>query len=165
MPWGLWHQEENVNPIEASKSGKIHPHVHASMKMAQRLDSIGMPVILSAWSAPTWAILGNPMDAFRFRSKGIYGYQLNPEKTEKIYKSIGDYIEYLKLNYGVEAVMFSFNESDLGINVRHTGEEHAEFIKGLGAHLSARGFYFAVAAYSGLFITKRSRSFRYNRAP
>lgn len=139
MPWGLWHQEEGVNPIEAAKSGKIHPHVHASMNMARRLDSIGMPVIISAWSAPAWAILGDPMDAFRFRSKGIYGYQLNPEKTERIYKSIGDYIEYLKLNYGVEAVMFSFNESDLGINVRHTGDEHAEFIKGLGAHLSARG--------------------------
>ncbi len=68
MPWGLWHQEESVNPVEAAKSGKIHPHVHASMKMAQRLDSIGMPVIISAWSAPAWAIPGNPKDAFRFRS-------------------------------------------------------------------------------------------------
>ncbi len=34
---------------------------------------------------------------------------------------------------------FSFNESDLGINIRHTGKEHADFIKGLGAHLAARG--------------------------
>jgi O-glycosyl hydrolase len=96
-------------------------------------------VIISDWSAPAWAILGDPRDAFRNRSKGIYGYQLNPEKTEKIYKSIGDYIQYLKEEYGVEVSMFSFNESDLGINVRHTGKEHAEFIKGLGQHLAKRG--------------------------
>ncbi|NMC37824.1 MAG: hypothetical protein GYA41_05830 [Bacteroidales bacterium] len=138
MPWNFWHPDENVNPIEAAKAGKLNPRVDAAMKMAQRLTAVGIPVIISAWSAPNWAILGDPRDAFRLRSKGIYGYQLNPEKTEKIYRSIGDYAEYLKNFYGVEAVAFSFNESDLGINVRHTGEEHAEFIKGLGAHMASR---------------------------
>ena len=139
MPWSLWHPEENTDPIEAAKSGKLNPRVHAAMEMAQRLTKIGMPVIISDWSAPAWAILGDPRDAFRNRAKGIYGYQLNPEKTEKIYKSIGDYVQYMKDYYGVETSMFSFNESDLGINVRHTGKEHAEFIKGLGAHLAERG--------------------------
>jgi hypothetical protein len=139
MPWNFWHPDENVDPIEAAKAGKLNPRVDAAMKMAQRLTAIGMPVIISAWSAPNWAILGDPRDAFRLRSKGIYGYQLNPEKTEKIYRSIGDYAEYLKNFYGVEAVAFSFNESDLGINVRQTGKEHAEFIKGLGAHMASRG--------------------------
>ena len=139
MPWNFWHPEENTDPFEAALSGKLNPRVHAAMKMAQRLDSIGMPVIISDWSAPNWAIIGDPRDAFRLRSKGIYGYQLNPEKMDKIYKSIGDYVEFLKKRYGVEAAAFSFNESDLGINVRHTGREHAEFIKGLGAHLASRG--------------------------
>ncbi len=138
MPWNFWHPDENSDPIESARNGKINPRVDAAMKMAQRLAAIGMPVIISDWSAPNWAILGDPRDAFRLRSKGIYGYQLNPEKTEKIYRSIGDYIEYLKNAYGVEAFAFSFNESDLGINVRHTGIEHAEFIKGLGAHLASR---------------------------
>jgi hypothetical protein len=139
MPWSFWHPDENTDPIEAAKTRKLNPHVYASMEMAQRLASLGMPVIVSDWAAPAWAILGDPRDAFRYRSKGIYGYQLNPDKTEKIYKSIGDYLVFLKQNYGVEAAMFSFNESDLGINVRHTSQEHAEFIKGLGAHLAARG--------------------------
>ena len=138
MPWNLWHSDENTSPIEEAKAGKLNPRVHAAMEMAQRLTAIGMPVIVSDWSAPDWAILGDPRDAFRYRAKGIYGYPLNPEKIEKIYRSIGDYLVYLKHNYGVEAVMFSFNESDLGINVRHTGKEHAEFIKGLGAHLASR---------------------------
>lgn len=139
MPWNFWHPEENTDPVQTALSGNLHPRVDDAMKMAQRLTAIGMPVIISDWSAPGWAILGDPRDAFRLRSKGIYGYQLNTQKIDKIYKSIGDYIEYLKNSYGVEAAAFSFNESDLGINVRHTGEEHASFIKGLGAHLASRG--------------------------
>jgi hypothetical protein len=139
MPWNFWHPDEDTDPVKVALEGNLNPRVHAAMKMAQRLDSIGMPVIISDWSAPNWAILGDPRDAFRLRSKGIYGYQLNPEKMDKIYRSIGDYVEFLKKRYGVEAAAFSFNESDLGINVRHTGKEHAEFIKGLGAHLASRG--------------------------
>jgi O-glycosyl hydrolase len=139
MPWSMWQPDENTNPIEAAKSGKINQHVKESMLMAQKLAKTGMPIIISDWTAPDWAIIGDPRDAFRYRSKGIYGYPLNPEKTAKIYQSIGDYLDYLKLNYGVEPDLFSFNESDLGINIRHTGKEHAEFIKGFGAYLASRG--------------------------
>ena len=103
--------------------------------MAQKLARIGIPVIVSDWSAPTWAILKNQPES----NRNIRGNALNPDKLEKIYKSIGDYIVYLKQNYGVEPVAFSFNESDLGINVRQTGKEHADFIKGFGAHLASRG--------------------------
>lgn len=39
----------------------------------------------------------------------------------------------------MEVSDFSFNESDLGINIRQTGEEHAALIKGLGAYLASRG--------------------------
>jgi hypothetical protein len=139
MPWSMWQPDENSDPIEAARAGKLNLHVQESMLMAQKLAKIGMPIIISDWSAPNWAILGDPRDAFRNRSKGIYGYPLNPEKTGKIYKSIADYIAYLKQNYGVEPDLFSFNESDLGINIRHTGKEHADFIKGFGAYLASRG--------------------------
>ncbi len=139
MPWNFWHPAENKNPIEDALSGHLDPRVGSAMEMAGRLDSIGIPIIVSAWSAPNWAILGDPRDAYRYRSKGIYGYQLNPAKMDKIYQSIGDYLVFLKQYYGVEVAAFSFNESDLGINIRHTGREHADFIKGLGAHLAARG--------------------------
>jgi len=35
--------------------------------------------------------------------------------------------------------MFSFNESDLGIDVRQTAREHAELIKKLGPHMASQG--------------------------
>lgn len=139
MPWQLWQPDENANPIEAALNGKLDKHVRESMEMAQKLAKLGIPMIISDWSAPEWAIIGTQADAYRNRNRGIFGYPLNPEKTEKIYKSIGDYLAYLKQAYGVEPALFSFNESDLGINIRHTGREHADFIKGMGAYLASRG--------------------------
>ncbi len=136
MPWGFWHPEENTDPIAAAKNGNLHERVKAAMEMAQRLDKMGIPVILSAWFPPEWAADG----PIQFRPQGgVYGNALDSAKTDKIYQSIADYIQYLKDQYGVEIVMFSFNESDLGINVRQTPKEHAQLIKGLGAYLAARG--------------------------
>jgi hypothetical protein len=45
----------------------------------------------------------------------------------------------LKQWYKAEPKYFSFNESDLGINVRQTGREHDELIKGLGAYFASHG--------------------------
>jgi len=98
---------------------------------------MGMPVILTAWFPPQWAVVG-PLK-FRPGPDRIWGNPLDHTKTNGIYKSIADYISYLKDEYGVEIAMFSFNESDLGINIRQTGEEHDELIKGLGAYFVSRG--------------------------
>jgi hypothetical protein len=45
----------------------------------------------------------------------------------------------LKLHYGAEPRYFSFNESDLGIQVLQTPADHAEAIKRLGAYFASRG--------------------------
>jgi hypothetical protein len=58
---------------------------------------------------------------------------------ERIYASITSYLLLLKSRYGVEPALFSFNESDLGINVRQTPQEHDALIRGLGAYLAAHG--------------------------
>jgi len=133
MPWAMWHPEENNDPVEAARSGKLNKHVYESMLMAQELLKKGMPVIVSDWTAPEWAVIPRTI------GRNQRGVILNPSKIEKIYRSIGDYIVYLKKNYGVEPVAFSFNESDIGINVLQTPQEHADFIKGFGKHMALRG--------------------------
>ncbi len=137
MPWRFWHPGEGDDPIAKANNGELHPRVEAAMKMAQRLHELGMPVILSDWSAPDWAIEGTR--TFGPQPGGLRGNPLDRKKLKQAYKSIADYIQYAKDNYGFEFDMFSFNESDLGIYVRQTAEEHADFIKGLGAYLESRG--------------------------
>lgn len=137
MPWSFWHPEEKEDPIAKADQGELHPRVEAAMKMGQRLHELGMPVVLSAWFPPAWAVEGEI--SFRPQPGGLRGNPLNKKKMNEIYKSIADYIQYAKDHFGYEFVLFSFNESDLGINVRFTAEEHAEFIKGFGAYLKSRG--------------------------
>lgn len=136
MPWRFWQPNKDVDPTATADSGKINPAVKKAMEMAHRLDSLGIPIILSAWFPPNWAAEGK----LNFRPvKGVWGNKLNKDNMDAIYKSIADYIIYLKTKYGTEVKLFSFNESDLGINVRVTAQEHDDFIKGCGAYFVAHG--------------------------
>ena len=136
FPWQLWQPAIDDNPTDSAKNGKLNPRVQQAMDMAVRLHKMRIPVILSGWFPPQWAVVGKlnmqPVN-------GIWGNQLDSTKMNKIYKSITDYILYLKNNYATEVALFSFNESDLGINVRQTAEEHDALIKGLGAYFKSKG--------------------------
>ncbi|MDR1727381.1 MAG: hypothetical protein LBT74_05565 [Acidobacteriota bacterium] len=138
MPWYMWHPQEDASPLDAARDGKLNEQARKSMEMARRLAAMGMPVIVSAWFPPNWAVDGDPMEAFK-RGGGVPALRLDPAKSRKVCQSIADYLVYLKQAYGVEAYAFSFNESDIGINVLHTPEEHAVFIKELGAVLAEKG--------------------------
>jgi hypothetical protein len=221
MPWSIWHPDENTDPLATARGGNANPRVLQAMEIARRLAQKGMPVIVSVWQAPNWAILGAgggrggggggrggaapgapvpgaagvptgpgaatpsfaapggaappgtippgtarvpaPPDAAtgagrggggvppgpgagrggaqfpQQQQTGPRGNPLNPEKMARIKESIAGYLVFLKEKYGVEATMFSFNESDLGINVRQTPREHAELIKTLGPYFASRG--------------------------
>ena len=206
MPWSIWHPAEDVDPLAAARDGKANVRVLQAMEMARKLAQKGMPVIVSAWSAPNWAVLGalggrggfgapqgaapganQPAGPGAPAAAGSIGGQaavgapgtapapatpggrgapggaapgalggrgggfpprqpdgprgnpLNPQKMDRIKESIAGYLIFLKEKYGVEAAMFSFNESDLGINVRQTPREHADLIRTLGAYFASRG--------------------------
>ncbi|WCT10740.1 hypothetical protein [Mucilaginibacter jinjuensis] len=138
MPFAQWQPEKDIDPLLQDPNGNLNAHVRESMEMAQRLQRIGMPIILTSWNAPKWAIIGEPH--YRQPKPGEqWGNSLNPENMQATYKSITDYIVYLKDKFGVDVSLFSFNESDLGINVRVTAQEHNTLIKGLGAYFVSRG--------------------------
>ena len=137
LPWRHWHRQDSVDPLAAARRGDLHPRVRAAMEMAQRLDRLGMPVLLAAWFPPAWAVEA-PLSRGR-NPDGTYGNPLRPDRMAEVYASLAGYIQHLQEAYGVEIALFSFNESDLGINVRQTAAEHAALIAGLGAELRARG--------------------------
>ncbi len=137
MPWRFWQPEKTIDPVAAARAGKLDAHVQRAMEMAQKLQQRGIPIILTAWSAPDWAIIGK---AHFFHQPGeLWGNPLNPDSLMFIYQSIADYIQYLYDQYAVQVRFFSFNESDLGIYVRQTGEQHDALIKGLGKYFIIRG--------------------------
>jgi O-glycosyl hydrolase len=138
MPFAQWQPEKEIDPLQQNPNINLNTHVRESMEMAQRLQRIGMPIILTSWNAPKWAIIGEP-HYHQPKPGEQWGNPLNPENMQATYKSIADYIVYLKDKFGVDVSLFSFNESDLGINVRITPQEHDALIKGLGAYFVSRG--------------------------
>lgn len=123
FPWARWDQE-----------GPDNDHIKRSAEMARKLKAQGMPVIVSCWFPPQWA------GTKTTRSDGTAtAYALKPEQKNRIYESMASYLIFLKKNYGVEADYFSFNESDLGIDVVFTPEEHRDFIKEFGQFLADKG--------------------------
>jgi hypothetical protein len=137
MPWRFWQPEKNIDPVNTAKAGKLDAHVQRALEMAQKLQQRGIPIILTAWSAPDWAIIGK---AHFFHQPGEpWGNPLNPDSLMFIYQSIADYIQFLQDQFAVRIQFFSFNESDLGIYVRQTGEQHDDLIKGLGKYFLSRG--------------------------
>lgn len=132
MPWRNWQPEERVDALAVARAGTLDGSVRGAMAMARRLAAAGIPVIVSAWFPPDWAVLPPA-------PSGSRGNPLNPQKMDRIKKSIADYLVFLKENFGVEAAMFSFNESDIGIDVLQTAREHAVMIKTFGPYFAARG--------------------------
>ena len=134
--WRAWQPDESTDPSRLAPDS-LAPRVRRAMAMARTLAEQRTPFIISVWFPPRWAVIGELPDA---RPDGDpRGNALDPAKLEKIYASLGAYLVYLKQHYGVEPALFSFNESDLGIDVRQTPEEHRDFIKGFGAWLAAHG--------------------------
>jgi hypothetical protein len=132
MPWRTWHPKEEVDPLEEARAGRVAADVTAAMEMARKLSLKGMPVIVSDWSPPSWALVGGAEGALR-------GGFLDPAKMDHIKESLASYLVFLKEKYGVEAAAYSFNESDIGIDVRQTSREHADLIRTLGPYFASRG--------------------------
>ncbi|MFL5582940.1 MAG: hypothetical protein ACJ8AO_21445 [Gemmatimonadaceae bacterium] len=138
LPWRSWHPEEGADPA-AVPPERLDARVRAAMEMARTLSQRGVPVTLAVWFPPQWAVVGALPGSGEPPPGTPRGNPLDPAKLPRIYESIASYIRYLKEHYGVEPALFSFNEADLGIDVRQTAEEHRDFIKGLGAYLAAQG--------------------------
>jgi hypothetical protein len=128
-------------PVPAARGGRgagagVNSVVSA-MEIAQKLSQKNIPLIISIWSPPSWAVVSNAPRSGR--SDAESGQHLDPAKWDAICYSIGTYLRYLRDHYGAEPLYFSFNESNIGIDVRQTPEEHDQAIKKLGAYFKSIG--------------------------
>jgi O-glycosyl hydrolase len=132
IPFNLWQTNINVDPVQAADAGHLNTNVSAAMEIAQKLAQKNIPFVISAWSLPGWAMASNG-GAFNRASP------IKLEQWDRLCQSIGSCLEYMKTNYGAEPALFSFNESDAGVYVLQSPEQHGETIKRLGAYLAAQG--------------------------
>ncbi|MBV5314146.1 MAG: hypothetical protein JZU47_12665 [Prolixibacteraceae bacterium] len=135
--WSEWQSGENENPLLKARAGKLSKAFYEQIEMARILAKRGLPIIVTVWAPPAWAI-----DTTRHNRQGLEHdskLSLNSKKIDKMCQSIADYISYLKSDYGIEIPLFSFNEVDYGVMVYHTPEEHAFYTKELGKYFASRG--------------------------
>ncbi|MGB7746055.1 MAG: hypothetical protein WBN75_02055 [Verrucomicrobiia bacterium] len=132
MPLDRWQPDEAADPVGIAATNALNDNVRESMEMARQLARKNIPMIISLWAAPNWALATN--SGTRWGSARI-----NPEKWDQVCQSISSYLEYLKKNYGAEPALFSFNESDMGVNVLQSPQEHADAIKRLGSYFASHG--------------------------
>ncbi len=132
MPLNFWQTNVNVDPVQAAAAGHLNTNVSAAMEIAQKLAQKKIPFIVSVWSVPGWAMASNGPGFNR-------ASPIKLAQWDKLCASIGSCLEYMKTNYGAEPALFSFNESDTGIYVLQTPEQHDETIKRLGAYFAAHG--------------------------
>jgi O-glycosyl hydrolase len=133
MPLNLWQSNVDMNPVQEATAGRLNTNVAAAMAMAQTLAQKNIPFVISLWFVPDWAVAGGEGGYL------VQGKPIDPTQWDNVCKSIGSYLQYMKEHYGAEADFFSFNESDLGINVLQTPEQHDETIKRLGAYFASIG--------------------------
>jgi hypothetical protein len=138
LPLNNWQPNENTDPTQAANAN-LNTQVRQAMEMAQTLDKQKIPIVISVWDAPNWALM--PLATPRPPGGGggsTKHYDFS--KFDEFCQSVGSYLQYLKDHYGVEPKYFSFNESDIGYSVLETAQEHDEAIRRLGAYLATHGF-------------------------
>ena len=108
------------------------PDVRYDLETMRRLQTMGVPYVISVWRLPS-----------RFYAEteppGARGHSVNPARWGELVDLIGSYLLYAKRELGVEPDLFSFNEANLGVDVRFTPEEHTAQIKRMGAAFRAMG--------------------------
>lgn len=104
------------------------------LELMRHFSAQRIPYTSSIWRMPLWMVTptGQTGDA-RPRVK------IMPEQWPQVLQAIGSYLLYAKEKYQAEPDYFSFNESNLGVDVLQTPEEHRDAIKRLGAHFAKLG--------------------------
>ena len=117
-----------------SKRADPPQDVRYDLGFMRKLQDKGIPYVISIWRLPE-RFYADPAT----EPTGARGRAVNPAKWDELAALLTDYLLYARKEYGVEPDLFSFNEGNLGVNVRHTPDEHTQQIKKIGAAFRQSG--------------------------
>jgi O-glycosyl hydrolase len=138
FPIPLWQPRENGDPT-TQPTDQLPDELQTDLHIATELHRRKIPMILTVWSAPDWAIVHRLSN--RPQPGGSRSTRIDPAKWNALATSIGSYLLRFKQVVGTEPDFFSFNESNLGINVLMSAAEHRDAIKLLGARFAKLGLH------------------------
>ena len=124
----------DFNSPALDENNKQVVELRQSLEMGRTLARRKTPLIMSLWVVPAWA-LSNPDPSDEY----AHGRKINPAKWDDLSQAIASYLLFAKRQYGIDVDLFSFNESDLGVTIKLTPEEHRDAIKRLGACFASHG--------------------------
>ncbi len=107
--------------------------LHSEFLLAREIQSRGIPYVISIWWLPEW-MYGEPG-----RGHSTPNRRVGLTRWDEVLESVGSYLAYAKRKYGIEPDLFSFNESNIGIYVLISPEEHRYVLRSLGAHFRKLG--------------------------
>ena len=131
-------QNDNADPANVdwdafTARDKLDSNLRREFLLAQRIQKMGVPYVVSVWQLPAWLYTDPQGDPRAGKRK------IDPAKWPELLECLGSYLLYAKRQYGVEPDLFSFNESDIGVRVWLTAEEHRDAIKRIGPHFESQG--------------------------
>jgi hypothetical protein len=110
------------------------PEIRSDFETMRQLQQMGAHLVISVWSLPE-RFYTDPYE----KPRSAHFRVINPEKWDELLDLLGSYLLYARREYGIELDLFSFNESNIGINVGLTPESHAQAIKRIGAYFQKLG--------------------------
>lgn len=128
-----WARTEMTLRDWAPENDKPGSRLRHEFELARRIQSLGIPYVISVWQVPGWAVAQPQYPPSRER------HHIALTRWDELADAIASYLVYAKQHYGVEPTLFSFNEANIGINVLLTPEEHRDAIKSLGSRFAKLG--------------------------
>jgi len=112
----------------------LGPDLRADLEVMQRLQKMGVPLVISIWSLPE-RFYTDPNE----KAPTAFSRAIDPEKWNELLALIGDYLLYAKREYNIEPDLFSFNEANIGINIGLSPEAQARAIERIGTYFQKIG--------------------------
>ncbi len=111
------------------------PDVRADLEVMRQFQQNGRAVhVISVWSIPE-RFYTDPYE----KSPLAHSRVINPKKWDELLDLIGSYLLYAKREYSTEPDLFSFNETDIGINVGSTPTSYDQSVRHIGAYFRKIG--------------------------
>jgi hypothetical protein len=129
IAWEPTNDNANPNSFDWNRFNDAG-NVHDMFLLLQEFHQRGIPIVGSVFDVPDWAVSNPSNDRQRLIPSSLY---------DEVVESIAAFLIRARDVYGVTIPYVSFNEPNLGVDVRFTPSELADFILHAGPRFSSLG--------------------------